>query len=255
MIPTMSLRRSLRQEVAETLRNPRRLRNLLNPSRVRSYIGYLILSARLPEDWRREGGIRRRAYRSYAEYLGHQAQKLGTLDLTDYDRTYAITLGQRIADLDLKGRAVLCLGARLGTEVRAFRERGAFAVGIDLNPGKRNEYVTYGDFHRVAYADDSANVVFTNSLDHAYDVDVVLSEVRRLLPPGGLFVVEAIRGDEEGVQPQFYESFFWSTIDDLVGKIERCGFRLDSRAIFDAPWVGEHLRFEPLTVDPGASDH
>jgi hypothetical protein len=38
----------------------------------------------------------------------------------------------------LVGARVLCIGARLGGEVRAFKSLGALAVGIDLNPGGYN---------------------------------------------------------------------------------------------------------------------
>ena len=38
----------------------------------------------------------------------------------------------------LRGATVLCVGARLGGEVRAFKSLGALAIGIDLNPGTLN---------------------------------------------------------------------------------------------------------------------
>ena len=37
-------------------------------------------------------------------------------------------------------------------EVRAFLDHGAFAVGIDLNPGRDNRYVMVGDFHQLQFA-------------------------------------------------------------------------------------------------------
>ena len=46
---------------------------------------------------------------------------------------------------------MLCLGARLGTEVRALHNLGYFAIGIDLNPGVDNPYVLMGDFHKLVF--------------------------------------------------------------------------------------------------------
>ena len=42
---------------------------------------------------------------------------------------------QRVPGLRLAGEPVLCLGARLGGEVRALTRLGALAIGIDFNPG------------------------------------------------------------------------------------------------------------------------
>ena len=50
------------------------------------------------------------------------------------------------------GCSVLCLGARLGGEVRAFTAMGALSIGIDLNPGPNNAYVLPGDFHHLQFA-------------------------------------------------------------------------------------------------------
>ena len=49
-------------------------------------------------------------------------------------------------------RTVLCLAARIGTEVKAFLDLGCFAIGIDLNPGTDNRYVVHGDFHDLQFA-------------------------------------------------------------------------------------------------------
>jgi hypothetical protein len=52
----------------------------------------------------------------------------------------------------------------------------AFSVGIDLNPGPRNGYVLHGDFHNIIFADASIDAVYTNALDHSFD----LQELRDL---------------------------------------------------------------------------
>jgi len=55
------------------------------------------------------------------------------------------TQQQRAFEEYIAGEAVLCIGARLGGEVRALTQLGALAIGVDFNPGFRNPYVLWGD--------------------------------------------------------------------------------------------------------------
>ena len=80
---------------------------------------------------------------------------------------------------------VLCLGARLGGEVRAFRALGALSVGIDLNPGSNNPLVLEGDFHHIQFADETSDVIFTNVIGHAFDLRLLGNEICRVLKPTG----------------------------------------------------------------------
>jgi SAM-dependent methyltransferase len=146
-------------------------------------------------------------------------------------------------DIDWRGRSVLCLAARIGTEVKAFLDVGAFAVGIDLNPGEANRYVLYGDFHALQFSDASIDFVFTNSLDHAFDLGRLSREAARVLKPGGMLLVEALRGRREGAQPGFFESFWWQSIDELIAALAKNGFTLQQRAAINYPWEGEALGF------------
>ena len=143
-----------------------------------------------------------------------------------------------------RGNAVLCLAARIGTEVKSFLDIGCFAVGIDLNPGENNKYVVQGDFHDIQFPYESVDAVFTNSLDHVYKFDKVINEIRRILKPGGLLIIEAVRGYEEGMRVGFYESFHWKNIDDLVSLIASPQFYLLNRTSFEYPWPGEQLCFQ-----------
>jgi SAM-dependent methyltransferase len=218
------------------------------PNVVKDFLTTRLLKLRVSSRWYaavRDGRIRRRQYSSYDAYLAHQRAKLRRINLEAYDVEYRRALRQRLSGIEDVGVGtnVLCLAARLGTEVKAFTDIGCFAVGIDLNPGTGNRFVLHGDFHQLQFPDGSTNVVFTNSLDHCFDIQQVLGEVRRVLRPDGLFIVEAVRGSDEGCQPLFYESFSWSTVGDLVESIERADFRCVSRTNFDYPWPGEQLRF------------
>src|SRR5262249_33435190 len=130
-------------EAKKLAKTPGRWRELFRPRRWRQVFGILRFNAREGNHWKAAGsgeGFKQREYSSYEEYVRHQQSKLGYLDLTEYDRKYRRVLGDRLQALDwLKpGTSVLCLGARQGTEVRAFHDRGCFAIGVDLNPGPDN---------------------------------------------------------------------------------------------------------------------
>src|SRR5262245_61504792 len=78
--------------------------------------------------WQHQDGFARRAYASYEEYVEHQRAKLAhhlpqLNDTLDYDLA---EFTRRFASCRLlrEARIVLCLGARLGTEVRALKGLG-----------------------------------------------------------------------------------------------------------------------------------
>ncbi len=188
--------------------------------------------------------LRVRSYSRYADYVRHQRGKLPILDLSEYDRMFREALAARLRERGVvkPGMAVLCLAARIGTEVKAFGDLGCFAVGIDLQPGKDNKYVLPGDFHALQFPDACVDVVFTNSLDHALDLPRLVSETRRVLKPGGYLVFEAMRGDAEGGHFGTFEATRWPTVAALTDAICIQGFELVQRVPFDGPpWTGEHV--------------
>jgi SAM-dependent methyltransferase len=173
-----------------------------------------------------EDGAQRK-YASYDAYVEHQASKLDQIvhrlrekedeDLAEFRRRFATCAGLAGA------RSVLCLGARLGTEVRALHDLGYFAVGIDLNPGESNAYVLPGDFHHIVFPDGALDAVYTNALDHVFSLEDVVGEVRRLLRPGGVFVVDLELGSAEGFVPGEYEAVMWRDHQALIDRIGRLG--------------------------------
>jgi SAM-dependent methyltransferase len=184
-------------------------------------------------------GSRARPYGSYAEYAKHQASKLATMEperLEAHGRKFSAALVERLGAIaDIQGAwVVLCLGARDGSEVWAFQQLGCFAVGIDLNPGKANPYVLHGDFHATRFPPASVDVIYTNALDHVYDLGQVLKEAKRLLRPQGVLIVEATTK-----RPGEWESFVWASQDALLAAIEAEGFNLLHRAPIEVPWPGE----------------
>lgn len=145
------------------------------------------------EGWRDqyEEGIRSRDYVDYDEYLVHQRQKLDeVLKLGGFFENATVDAMRRrffrrfrhLVKLLPRHAEILCAGARQGTEVEVLRELGfSNTYGIDLNPGPANELVRTGDFHRLDAEDSSLDLVYSNSLDHAFDLDRLLAEHRRVL--------------------------------------------------------------------------
>jgi len=63
------------------------------------------------------------------------------------------------------------------------------------------------------------DAVYTNALDHVWDLEGFVREVRRVLRPGGVFVADVVLGFDEGFTPGEYESTHWRSIEYLVGRI------------------------------------
>ena len=193
-------------------------------------------------DWVGSGALKQRAYPSYEIYAEHQKAKLGKRDLSRYNQRFVGALQPRLAALPLRpASTVLCLGARSGAECEAFIRLGHFALGIDLNPGAENRYVVVGDFHHLQFADRSVDVVYTNALDHAFDLKRIVAEVRRVLKDDGCFIAEIVDPALRG--PGDFEATWWSSIDDVVAAIEQAGMKATGRTGFDYPWQGTQVVF------------
>jgi SAM-dependent methyltransferase len=257
------------EELARTRSRPRRLLTFINTKRLLQHIEWRLaqlvragLMSRFGGSWtnyEHDLPFHKRSYSTYQKYVDHQSDKLQRLisprskdvdgvALPEYDVRYREVLTRRLEATKIawNGQSVLCLGARLGTEVKCFLDLGCFAVGIDINPGQHNRYVLHGDFHQVQFPSASVDVVFTNSLDHVYSIERVSAEIQRVIKANGFLIVEAMLGSEE-IEPNpslLYESFYWKKIDHLVSLFERSDFRLVDRCSFDYPWPGEQLCFQ-----------
>ncbi len=202
--------------------------------------------------WRNSGigtRFKVRNYSTYTAYLRHQASKLRGLKkspwLAEYHKLYAEAVYERIRETGLlkPNMVCLCLGARSGAEVRAFIKAGCFAVGIDIQPTPKNSYVLHGDFHKIQFPAHSVDIIFTNSLDHVYDIRRVIKEIQRVLKSEGGLVVEVMKKRDDGREQRFYESFSWASTDDLIRLFDDSGFMLLRRTAFTYPWSGEQLCF------------
>ena len=73
------------------------------------------------------------------------------------------------------------------------------------------------------FPDTSVDAVCTNALDHVFDLDRVIAEVRRVLRPGGCFVAEIDEGTDEGSVPGAFEAMQWKQARDVIDRIAKTG--------------------------------
>jgi SAM-dependent methyltransferase len=131
-------------------------------------------------------------YATYEQYLADQPTKARLPEWQERmaaDRTARVEwFRSRFAKLPLTPGTVLCLGARYGEEVEAFRQLGFVgAIGIDLEPCL--PWVQAGDMNRLDFPDESVSIVYSNAFDHCWQPTAFIAEIERVLKPGGLAVL------------------------------------------------------------------
>jgi SAM-dependent methyltransferase len=176
-----------------------------------------------------EGPLRRRDYASYEEYVTHQRQKLdellkmGTFFSTNRSvvalrRRFYRRFRHLLPLLD-RDALILCLGARQGTEVEVLRDLGfRNARGLDLNPGPANPWVEIGDFNDLPHVDASVDCVYSNSIDHAPDLERFFAEHARVVKPGR-FALYDVGAGETGLGPA--EAIAWTSDSVVVAAMIR----------------------------------
>lgn len=183
--------------------------------------------------WETKEGISFKKYKTYNDYVKHQSSKMKNVFVRvgkKYNTIYRQSLADRVGRIVRKtnrlekGMSVLCLGARDGTEVRAFQDAGFFAVGLDLYPLSQ-DYVLKGDFQKLVYPDNSVDIVFMNCLDHVYDLDSLLKDIIRILKPSGFFLVDF--SSIESVNNDRWASCRWNNLEDIGLYIRNRGFAVE----------------------------
>ena len=167
------------------------------------------------DGWQSNGddGIIYRDYTDYEEYVVHQSVKLdemlkiggGFSNATI--KEYRLKFYRRFRELKRildKDADILCLGARQGTEVEVLRDLGfARSTGIDLNPGPRNNLVLKGNFLKLDSPSNSIDLVYSNAIDHALNLEEFFLEHARVIKPNGYALYDiplSAGGPSEAVQ-------------------------------------------------------
>lgn len=186
---------------------------------------------------------------SYEEYIGKQREKLekGLSKIrARHEKSTEMFFKnfKAIKYLSEEKKTCLCLGARLGSEVRALRKLGHLAVGIDINPGTENRYVLYGDFHSIDFPDIIFDAVYSNCFDHVFNLEKVLNEVDRVMKSDAIFILDINKGTNEGFEPGKYETMVWKKPDDLILYIlNKTGWTILEKKEISFPWFGQQVIF------------
>ena len=206
-----------------------------------------------------------RKYKDYDGYLRHQPVNLR--------RRYAYfqkqfdarcrRIGSRIeagfVKMTLPKGPILCLGARLGEEVKAFRDLGFSALGIDLYPGENNPYVVKGDFHNLQFDNQEFGGIYTNAIDHAFDLPKIASECFRVLRDDGFMFLDIstnqrLTDRRHVARPQgmSWEAMVRDKIDDVVVVFKHQGFTEVGRSMEPSSCKGKP--FLGITLSKERSD-
>jgi hypothetical protein len=191
-----------------------------------------------------DAGIKRRDYASYDEYVTHQKLKLeemvkmkggfSNFDIFDY-RLKFYTRFRHLTRMLSRDASILCCGARQGTEVEVLRDMGfRYATGIDLNPGPDNPLVKQGDMMHLEAGDQSIDLLYTNCVDHAFDLDAMIREHARVLKPEGCLLYDIGVNMEEGGGP--FEAISWERSEDVIVRL-LASFRSVVRCERESQWL------------------
>ena len=188
------------------------------------------------------GGVCYRDYADYEEYVTHQRLKFDEMlklaggfsnaVVADY-RLKFYRRFRRVPQWLPRDARIVCAGARQGTEVEVLRDLGfRNAVGIDLNPGPRNPFVKPGDFMRMEFETSSVDLVYSNCVDHAFELEAFFAEHARVLKPDGYAMYDLPVG-----QPRRpFEAVAWDTEETLFVMMLR-SFQQIVRVEHDREWT------------------
>ncbi len=121
-----------------------------------------------------------------------------------------------------QGGKVLCLGARFGEEVLAFRRLGYDAIGIDLWADE-GDLVIKGDWNDLPF-ENEFDVIYTNSIDHAWDIEEMIQEIEKALKSIGKVIIaldQAHTNADTEIEAKFadptrYEAMLWNSNKDVI---------------------------------------
>lgn len=141
---------------------------------------------------------------SYDQYLTdqkHRAKSKWGRKL-DYDEIFKQTLRLSVAEVKSyigNPKSICCMGCRAGTEVFEFKEMftEAEVYGVDIAENldtirtHLDVKIEHQDFNQLPKSwQDKFELVFSNSIDHAYDPNETFYEWERVTKPGGHLLIE-----------------------------------------------------------------
>lgn len=166
-----------------------------------------------------------RNYKDYEEYVNHQKQKFHEIlkirggfkncDIASFRYRFYRRFRYLPAFLP-KSANILCAGARQGTEVEVLRDLGfKNAYGIDLNPGPDNKLVRVGDFMHLDNPGSSLDMIYCNSLDHAFNLESFFSEHARVIKPNGYVLYDTALQENRASKAGAFETVRWESEEAL----------------------------------------
>ena len=173
--------------------------------------------------------IQKRNYRSYNKYIEHQKRKLNKIydkKISSYSQEVKGFVRQFTKFSGWFSAKILCLAPRLGAEVEALHRMGhKDAIGIDLNIGKDPKpFMIEGDFHNMPFKKNSFDTIYTNSIDHCFDIARLSQEVSRVLKTKGKLLIElghSLMSKKKRMmlikEPRYrkFESIMWEYASDI----------------------------------------
>ena len=177
--------------------------------------------------------ISNRKYKNYEKYLKHQSKKFDIGFSKKIKKFMPEHFPNAVRSFEkrtngfknyIKQGKILCLGARTGAEVIAFRNLGFLdTIGIDINPGKDNEYVIKGDFHNMKFENNLFNTVYSNCIDHAWDLRKLSKEIYRVSKEKAILILEIdhllkkTKNERKKLlkKDSKYESIMWDDFKDI----------------------------------------
>lgn len=148
-----------------------------------------------------------------------------------------VFVSQWLKDHGMQPRFVVCHGTRNGFEQKIFsRCLGCEVIGTEISPTASQFPMTVqADFHEVRPEwDGKVDVVYSNSLDHAYDPAKALHAWARSVRDGGFILLEkASDSDPRGVSD--LDPFGITLPNLLVFLLETFGESASIRALLDVP--------------------
>lgn len=165
-------------------------------------------------------------------------------------KAYAPWLKKLIDGIDVKDKTVLELGCGLGTDLMSFARNGAKVIGLDLTPkhielarklfkisNMPAEFVL-GDAENMDIPSESIDVVYSfGVLHHTPHIDKAVTEIQRVLKPGGLAVVGLYHKNSWQ---------YWVNMIFLMGIYQRKLFKMSTAELLSSYIEVSHSGAKPL---------